>query len=209
MMTACPLSVVENNPYKMMRKNGFLGQCACFSLCLSFVWSFFAQAGDQSVVVPNDNGVKQSAGEESEEDARQKIINLNFSPEDRIRLRKALDAYARAVDPEHEKVEERRRAMQESLEDRFLASDGDNDGSIDRQEATQSLPQVARNFSLIDTNQDEVITLDELEMAQTKMLERRKSDEAALAAKEALEKEAALAKKRKKSNKNSSKRAVK
>ena len=122
---------------------------------------------------------------------------MNFSPEHREKLRKALDDYARSVDPDHEQIEERRRAMHESIKARFLASDNDNDGTIDRQEATENLPQIARHFSQVDTNQDGVISLDELEAAQVRIAERRKAAEAAMEAQKQQEADIAAATKRK------------
>ena len=72
--------------------------------------------------------------------------------------------------------------MHESIKARFLASDNDNDGTIDRQEATESLPQIARHFNQVDTNQDGVISLEELEAAQARIVERRKAIDAAIEA---------------------------
>lgn len=111
-------------------------------------------------------------------DGTQQTLNLNFSPEERLRLRKALDTYARTVDPSHEQIAERRRAMQKSIESRFLAADRDNNNALDRQEATESLPQVARHFNQVDTNQDGFITLDELFAFQNHIEERKKTAEA-------------------------------
>lgn len=157
----------------------------------------YAEAADRTNLANGDGYLKRVADNESASDTTQQTLKLNFSPEDRVRLRKALDDYARSVDPDHEQIEERRREMQESIEERFLATDKDNDGSIDRQEATESLPQIARHFSQVDTDQDEKITLDELEEAQTRILERRKAAEAALQAQKQQEAEAAAAAKRK------------
>jgi hypothetical protein len=159
--------------------------------------SFYAQAGGRTNLANAEELVKRVADAEHATEGLQQTLNLNFSPEDRVRLRKALDEFARSVDPDHDQIEERRRAMQESIEARFLATDKDNDGSIDRQEATESLPQIARHFSQVDTNQDEVITLDELEDAQARIIERRKAAEAALEAQRQQEIEAAAAAKRK------------
>jgi Ca2+-binding EF-hand superfamily protein len=72
--------------------------------------------------------------------------------------------------------------MQESLEARFFDADNDNDGTIDRQEATEKLPQIARHFNQVDSNQDKVISLDELADAQARILERRRAAEAAIEA---------------------------
>jgi hypothetical protein len=160
----------------------------CFAACV-------ALSGAQAAGNNKDDDIKRVAVDETE--GTQQTLNLNFSPERRERLRKALDEYARAVDPDHDQIEERRRAMQESIKERFLASDKDNDGSIDRQEATESLPQIARHFSQVDSNQDDVITLDELEAAQARILERRKAAEAAMEAQKVQEAEAAAAAKRK------------
>jgi len=120
--------------------------------------------------------------DEAKVDGMQQTLDLNFSPEHREKLRKALEDYARAIDPDHDQIEERRRAMKKSIEARFSGADSDNNGTLDRQEATEKLPQIARHFSSVDTNQDEVISLDELLEAQARILERRKASEALLEA---------------------------
>ena len=148
-------------------------------LCIGFGVQLNVQAADKTAfTMPYFN--RHIAENSTDGEGLQQTLNLNFSPEDRLRLRKALDAYARSVDPAHEQIAERRRAMQESIETRFLAADKDNDGSIDRQEATESLPQIARHFSSVDTNQDGLITVDELQTVQSRIEERRKTAEAAL-----------------------------
>ncbi len=116
----------------------------------------------------------------ADDDGYQKTLNLNFSPERREMLRKALEDYARSIDPSHDQIEERRRAMQESIEARFFEADSNNDSTIDRQEATEKLPQIARHFNSVDTNQDGVISLNELVEAQARILERRRAAEAAI-----------------------------
>ncbi len=161
-------------------------------MCVGLGLSFNGNAADRSNLVAADDTAKRSG-----DDGMQQTLDLNFSPEHREKLRKALDDYSRTVDPYHEQIEERRRAMQESIKARFLAIDNDNDGTIDRQEATESLPQIARHFNQVDTNQDGVISLDELEDAQTRILERRKAAEAALEAQKLQEIEAVAAAKRK------------
>lgn len=145
-----------------------------------------------------DNASKRLVADDSATDPTQQTLNLNFSPERREKLRRALDDYARSVDPAyHEQIEERRREMHESIKARFLASDNDNDGTIDRQEATESLPQIARHFNQVDTNQDGVISLEELEAAQTRIAERRKAIDAAIEAERQQEADQAEAAKRK------------
>ena len=44
-------------------------------------------------------------------DGTQQTLNLNFSPENRSKIRKALDEYSRTTDPEHKQIEERKRNM--------------------------------------------------------------------------------------------------
>lgn len=149
-------------------------------MCLGFGLSLNANAAGKANFTSGDDVVAKRVADDAANDGVQQTLNLNFSPENREKLRKALDDYARSVDPSHDQIEERRHAMQESLEARFLALDKDNDGTLDRQEATEGLPQVARHFSQIDTNQDEKISLEELEAAQAHFIERRKAAEASL-----------------------------
>jgi len=82
--------------------------------------------------------------------------------------------------------------MKDSVEERFNYCDKDNDDSIDREEATQCLPQIARHFSYVDVDEDGVITLDELELAQAKSVERQKAAEAKIEAEKIQEAEAEI-----------------
>jgi len=109
-------------------------------------------------------------------------LEYNFSPVDRARLRKALSDYARNNDPEHIQIERKRKAMKESLNERFTQCNNDLDDSLDRQEVTECLPQIARHFNDVDVDEDSVITFDELELAQAKWTERHKAAEAKLEA---------------------------
>ncbi len=149
---------------------------------VAFGFSLNVAAGDKSNFDYSAKTSKLAANDEPSGDGMQQTLELNFSPENREKLRKALDDYARSIDQDHERIEESRRAMQESLEARFFDADNDGDGTIDRQEATEKLPQIARHFNQVDTNQDHVISLDELVDAQAKILERRKAAEAAIEA---------------------------
>lgn len=161
-------------------------RCTCLALCLGLGLSFSVTAGGRNNVVAPTDKPKRIADEErpAEDDIKidglQKTLNLNFSPERREKLRKALDEYARSVDPGHDQIEERRRAMQDSIETRFFEADTDGDSTLDRQEATEKLPQIARHFSSVDTNQDNLISLGELVEAQARILERRRAAEATL-----------------------------
>ena len=163
------------------------------SACLGFGLVLFVSLN----IANAEDASKHISESDSANEGTQQTLNLNFSPENRSKIRKALDEYSRSADPEHKQIEERRRSMRESIEARFLAIDKDNDGSIDRQEATESLPQVARHFSQVDTNQDEVITLDELQAAQARILEHRKAEEALLEAQKQQEADALASAKRK------------
>ncbi len=137
------------------------------------------------------------ADADEHEEGMQQTLELNFSPENREKLRKALDEYARSVDQDHQHIEARRRAMQESIKARFFDADTDFDNTIDRQEATEKLPQIARHFSAVDENQDGLISLEELEAAQIRILERRRAVEESLALQKSLETESTLVNKRK------------
>ena len=71
-------------------------------------------------------------------------------------IRDALAIYSRAEDKNNAIYEQKRRAMLDSVELRFLACDTDADDTLDVFEATQCLPQV------VDIDNDNVITLDEI-----------------------------------------------
>ncbi len=143
--------------------------------------SLSTYAADKNYFDDNGKTSKLAANEDNNE-GMQQTLELNFSPESREKLRKALDDYAKSIDQDHDRIEERRRAMQDSLEDRFYDADNDGDATLDRQEATEKLPQIARHFNQVDTNQDKVISLEELAEAQTRIVERRKAAEAAIEA---------------------------
>lgn len=146
--------------------------------------SFKAEAGGRSNFSNTVNPLKRTteSNVEPDNDGVQQTLNLNFSPEVRLKLRKALDDYAKAVDPEHEQIEERRRAMNENIERRFLSADTDGNELLDREEATAKLPQVARLFSQVDANDDGYVSLDELKEEQARIIERRKDAEERLEA---------------------------
>ena len=130
--------------------------------------------------------------EDVDNSAIEQTLQYNFSPDDRARLRKALGDYAKNTDPEHNQIEQKRKAMQMSVEARFNDCNKDNDDSLDRDEATHCLPQVARHFSYVDVDEDDVITLEELQLAQAKQIERQKAAEAKMEAQKILEAEAAI-----------------
>ena len=59
-------------------------------------------------------------------------------------------------------LQEKRNEMLSSVEQRFLNCDKDNDDTLDGFETTMCLPQVARQFRKVDSNKDNLISLDEL-----------------------------------------------
>ncbi|MGB7815013.1 MAG: hypothetical protein WBL28_01545 [Methylotenera sp.] len=158
-------------------------------------------ASDEKPVIDKQATDKQStdkqatdkqAIEEYDRGGLEQTLEHNFSPEDRASLRKALADYAKSTDPEHYQIEQKRKAMKENVEARFNECNKDNDDSIDREEATQCLPQIARHFSYVDVDEDGVITLEELELAQAKQIERQKAAEAKVEAQKIQEAEAAI-----------------
>lgn len=160
------------------------GLSVCLSFCMSLPLALNAAEKNMPVDVQDQlRRVADNIDIPDANDPTQQTLNLNFSPEERLRLRKALDAYARAVDPSHDQITERRRSTQKSIESRFLAADRDNNNSLDRQEATESLPQVARHFAQVDYNQDGFVTIDELFAFQNRLEERKKINDAITAGK--------------------------
>lgn len=135
---------------------------------------------------------EKSLLEQIDDSGLEKTLEYNFSPDDRARLRKALADYAKSTDPEHAQIEQKRKAMKESVQIRFNECNKDNDDSIDREEATLCLPQIARHFNFVDVDENNVITLEELELAQAKSIERQKAAEAKMEAQKILETEAEI-----------------
>jgi len=172
------------------------------SMLLSFSGPGFA-GGSRDNHVNHDtqsNGEEiapQAAGADEQEASSPPTLDSEVSYEDRVLLRRDLDTYSRS-DPSNAQIVERRRLMRRQLQDNFLEADMDNDGTLSREEATDILPQIARHFSEIDLNGDDVISMAELEQAQVRAIERQRAAEAKIdEAKEKETKEAELLAKRK------------
>ncbi|MDP3207410.1 MAG: hypothetical protein Q8M45_05785, partial [Methylotenera sp.] len=120
-----------------MNNNLFFAKHVCLSLFIGLGVSFSVIAGGRSNPTNHVEGKESrvleidssAASEDVKVDGLQQTLKFNFSPENRDRLRKALEDYARSVDPSHDQIEERRRAMKKSIETRFLDADNDNDGT--------------------------------------------------------------------------------
>ena len=163
-----------------------LGAVVLFSIAASSI----AFAGDKT---PNaGEELTKDTAIDTDENGIEQTLEHNFSPDDRARLRKALADYAKSTDPEHYQIEQKRKAMKESVAARFNACDKDSDESLDREETTECLPQVARHFSHVDVDEDELITLEELDLAQAKSYERQKAAEVKMEAEKIREAEAAI-----------------
>ena len=160
------------------------------AVLLSIAASTIVYAADKNSLVADE--LSKDSSLDNDENGVEQTLEHNFSPDDRARLRKALADYAKTTDPEHNQIEQKRKAMKESVAARFNACDKDSDESLDREETTECLPQVARHFSYVDVDEDELITLEELELAQAKSSERQKAAEAKMEAQKIQEAEAAI-----------------
>ncbi len=160
------------------------------AVLLSIATSTFVSAADKNSLVADE--LTKDSGLDNGDNGVEQTLEHNFSPDDRARLRKALADYAKSTDPEHNQIEQKRKAMKESVAARFNACDKDSDESLDREETTECLPQVARHFSYVDVDEDELITLEELELAQAKSSERQKAAEVKMEAQKIQEAEAAI-----------------
>ncbi len=174
------------------KKHTFIAMCVLLGFSPVFAGSHDAPANrpaqsntEEAAPQPAD---PQAADEDEQDLTDPQTLGDEVSYEDRVMLRRDLDTYARSADPDHVQLEERRRMMRKQIQERFFAADHDNDGTLSREEATETLPQIARHFSEVDLNDDEVITINELAVAQAKALERQRIAEAKLI--EAKEKEA-------------------
>jgi len=150
---------------------------ACLTFRIAFGLCLLASSTDAMMAAPRDSQNNDDANKP------QQVETTNSKPssepagvnmDDNIRLRRTLDEYSRTVDPAHVQIEERRRVMHMRLQERFSQTDKDNDGTVSLEEAYDSMPQLARHFSAVDLNGDRLITLDELEALQAKIIERQR-----------------------------------
>jgi hypothetical protein len=159
----------------MSKKHGLIALCLLLGLSGP---AFSGSRGGE----PIGNQENPENGDETADtfDEMQAPINSldnEMSIEERIQIRRALDAYSRA-DPSHIQLEQRRQVMRKQIHSRFFGADKDNDGTLSRLEAIAVLPQIARHFYEIDSNGDDIITMKELEEAQVRAAERRRALEA-------------------------------
>ena len=133
-------------------------------------------SSEMMMAAPRDNQNSNDEVIKSQPTDTSKTSNepIGVNMDENIRLRRDLDEYSRAVDPAHVQIEERRRVMHKRLQERFSETDRDNDGAISIEEAYDTMPQLARHFGAVDLNSDHVITLDELEALQAKIVERQR-----------------------------------
>lgn len=138
-------------------------------ICTLFGVSVMAYAG-----AINTQDLEAQPAQGDQEDNTIPRLEGNISLEERMRLHRDLAEYSRSIDSTHIVIENHRRGMRQRLYERFSGSDKDNDGSISREEATETLPQIARHFSQVDANNDGVITLNELAIVHARMVERQR-----------------------------------
>ena len=156
------------------KKHALLALCMFFCLAEPALTAPRDSQSNRENQTNTDETVAQSI-DDNQDGTPQPALDGNISPEERMRLHRDLEEYSRTVDPAHVQIEERRRVMRMRLQQRFLGSDKDNDGSISREEAFETLPQIARHFNQVDLNNDGVITLNELEAAQARALEHQRA----------------------------------
>lgn len=151
---------------------------------LGFSEPVYAGSHDASANHEAQSNAEEVTPQITDEDAQdvsdQQTLGNEVSDKDRMSLRRDLDAYSRSANPDHVLLEERRRMMHKQIQERFFAADRDNDGSLSREEAAEALPQIARHFSEVDLNGDDVITIEELAVAQAKADERQRMTESQL-----------------------------
>ncbi|MGZ8252677.1 MAG: EF-hand domain-containing protein [Methylophilaceae bacterium] len=148
---------------------------ACLALCILLAFSGHLSAAPRDNQSNADESANKGVDSDAQEPVSPKKLGGPISIEESIRLRRDLDEYSRTVDPAHVQIEERRRLMHQRIQSRFAETDKDNDGTISMEEAAESLPQVARHFNAVDLNGDGLVSLDELEALQAKIVERQRA----------------------------------
>ncbi|MBT4183415.1 MAG: hypothetical protein HOE03_04975 [Nitrosomonadales bacterium] len=93
----------------------------------------------------------------------QKVRSTNSNHSIELReIHNALSNFSKSEDQINVIYEQQRRKMLESVERRFILCDSDNNEQLDVYETTVCLPQVARQFRRVDTDNDNLISLDEI-----------------------------------------------
>lgn len=128
----------------------------CFAAAFGLSLDVLAGANNQAPKVESENNSSVAT------ELHKLKESSSLSPEERARIRRALAAYAKSSGKESSLIEEKQREMLKGLESRFIACDEDNDNTLDLQETTKCLPQVARQFNRFDLDENEVISIDEL-----------------------------------------------
>ncbi len=164
-----------------IKKHAFIAICVLFGfLGLAFAGSRDTPPANREVQNNTEEVAPKAVNEDAQESSDQQTLGDEVSYEDRVLLRRDLDNYSRTANPDHVLHEERRRMMRKQIQERFFAADHDNDGTLSRVEATETLPQIARHFSEVDINGDDVITINELAEAQAKAADRQRMAESKL-----------------------------
>lgn len=132
--------------------------------CLSMI------AFDCLAIADQQNAATSSSSTAESQNAERPRANERLRSEERRKLRGELDDYARKY-PDREQLDERRRMMLERMQERLRAADGI--GAITRSEAQLRMPKLARYFDQIDTNDDGVITREELDVAHARLQTRQ------------------------------------
>lgn len=147
---------------------------AMLMICMLIGFSKLIVAAPRDVASDADEIAPPAVESNSQDDPIQNL-DEGISVEERMQLRRDLVEYSRAVDPSHIQIEERRQLMRKRIQERFLGSDKDNDGTISREEAAETLPQIFRHFSQVDLNADGVVSMSELEAAQARAVARQQA----------------------------------
>lgn len=146
-----------------------LSPCAAFFLAL-FTASAHA-GGSGSTTEGQQHAPAALPG--NDENASAPGLEQRLTPQESEELYRDLQNQSEAAYADHAQIESRRQIMRKKLEERLQQADTDNDNSISRLEAEESMPGLAKHFDQIDINHDGVITLDEMKAADERNRELR------------------------------------
>ena len=96
----------------------------CFAGFLGLSLQAFGGANNQSPKVESETNTSVATELNKLKDSS------SLSPEERVRIRRALSLYAKSSGKESSLIEEKQREMLKGLESRFIACDEDNDLSL-------------------------------------------------------------------------------
>lgn len=129
-------------------------------------------AGESGITHENPSRAT-ATGNDYEPPSHNQNLEQRLTPEQRQELYQDLQSQSEAAYSDQPQIESRRQVMRKKMHERLQQADTDNDNSVSRIEAEESMPGLAKHFDEIDFNHDGVITLEEMKAEDERRRELR------------------------------------